>query len=96
MIIPLPRPKWRSHAHDQFVSEVIIYRNFHHTGRTNQAFEQYHAALQLNPKHSVALVNMARELRAAGNIQEAEKVYKRFALNEKRHIPVTNPQAEKL
>ena len=38
---------------------------------------------------------MARELRAAGNIQEAEKVYKRFALNEKRHIPVTNPQAAK-
>jgi len=40
----------------------------------------YRTALQLNPNHTVAWVNMGRHLRAAGNIQEAEQAYKRFVL----------------
>jgi len=40
----------------------------------------YKTALQLNPNHTVALVNMGRHLRAAGNIREAEQTYKRFVL----------------
>ena len=38
----------------------------------------YKTTLQLNPNHTVALVNVGRHLRAAGNIQEAEQAYKRF------------------
>ena len=49
-------------------------------GRTKEAWENYNKALQLNPTHAVAMVNMARQLRAEGKIRDAEITYKRFAL----------------
>ena len=49
-------------------------------GRGKEALVNYKTALQLNPNHTVALVNMGRHLRAEGNIQEAEQAYKRFVL----------------
>lgn len=49
-------------------------------GRTSEAWVNYNTALQLNPNHTVALVNMGRQLSAAGKIQDAERAYKRFAL----------------
>lgn len=49
-------------------------------GRTKEALVNYKTALQLNPNHTVALVNMARHLRATGNVREAEQAYKRFVL----------------
>ena len=53
---------------------------FLNSGRGKEALGNYKTALQLNPNHTVALVNMARHLRGAGNIQEAEQAYKRFVL----------------
>ena len=53
---------------------------FLNSGRGKEALVNYETALQLNPNHTVALVNMARHLRGAGNIQEAEQAYKRFVL----------------
>jgi len=53
---------------------------FLNAGRGKEALVNYKTALQLNPNHTVALVNMGRHLRAAGNIQEAEQAYKRFVL----------------
>ncbi|XP_020614241.1 transmembrane and TPR repeat-containing protein 1-like, partial [Orbicella faveolata] len=50
---------------------------FLNAGRGKEALVNYKTALQLNPNHTVALVNMGRHLRAAGNIQEAEQAYKR-------------------
>ena len=52
-----------------------------YAGRTKEALEKYYTALKLNPSHSVALVNMARQLRASGNIREAEQAYNRFVWN---------------
>ena len=47
-------------------------------GRIQESLANYNIALKLNPSHSVSLVNMARQLRGAGNIREAEQAYKRF------------------
>ncbi len=55
---------------------VVFY--FIPLGLPAEALKNYNTALQLNPNHTVALVNMGRQLRAAGNIREAEQAYKRF------------------
>ena len=49
-------------------------------GRTDEARVNYNTALQLNPNHTVALVNMGRQLRAEGKIREAEQAYRRFVV----------------
>ena len=54
--------------------------------RGKEALVNYKTALQLNPNHTVALVNMGRHLRAAGNIQEAEQAYKRFVLRYRTYV----------
>ena len=53
------------------------HNSFYYTGRTKEALEKYNTALKLNPSHSVALVNMARQLRTSGKIREAEQAYQR-------------------
>lgn len=70
--------KGNSLYHGQTLIYFISY--FALLGRTKEAWENYNKALQLNPTHAVAMVNMARQLRAEGKIRDAEITYKRFAL----------------
>lgn len=80
--IALTKTLYFSHHDRTVVSYCYCYFHFSpfNAGRTKEALVNYKTALQLNPNHTVALVNMARHLRATGNIREAEQAYKRFVL----------------
>lgn len=47
------------------------------TGRSDQAVKQYLRAIELQPNHTVALVNAARTLRSMKLTKKAETLYKR-------------------
>ncbi len=49
-------------------------------GRTDLAVKQYLKAIEIQPNHTVALVNAARTLRSMKHMKKAETLYKRYVL----------------
>jgi tetratricopeptide (TPR) repeat protein len=49
-------------------------------GRTDLAVKQYLKAIEIEPNHTVALVNAARTLRSMKHMKKAETLYKRYVL----------------
>ena len=66
-----------------FMSFVYTYWWIHNdclcclTGHSDQAVKQYLRAIELQPNHTVALVNAARTLRSMKHTKKAESLYKR-------------------
>ncbi len=50
------------------------------SGRTDLAVKQYLKAIEIQPNHTVALVNAARTLRSMKHMKKAETLYKRYVL----------------